>query len=91
MKHQKRMKKAFGSNEFGLVDFPIKISNVQISRISYGNEMGCSRCFPHGWETVNSTWFRNKQRNWKCFRKTKWKAGKIRSFLLHTVPTEVLV
>lgn len=66
------MQKAFGINEFGLVDFPVKISNVQVSRIVYGNERGCSRCFPHGWETDNST-FANRQRNWKSFRKTRWK------------------
>lgn len=51
MKRQKQMQKAFGINEFGLVDFPVKISNVQVSRIVYGNERGCSWCFPHGWET----------------------------------------
>lgn len=45
MKKQKQMQKAFGINEFGLVDFPVKISNVQVSRIVYGNERGCSRCF----------------------------------------------
>jgi hypothetical protein len=40
MKKIKTLKKSFGSNEFGLIDFPKKISNVQISRILYGNEMG---------------------------------------------------
>jgi hypothetical protein len=74
MKRQKQMRKAFGINEFGLIDFPVKISNVQISRIVYGNERGCSRCFPHGWETSNSTMFVNRQRNWKRFRKTRWKS-----------------
>lgn len=72
MKKQKRMQKAFGVNEFGQTDLPVKISNVQISRIVYGNEMGCSYCFPHGFETSNSK-IRNRQRNWKRFRKTKWK------------------
>ena len=72
MKKQKRMRKAFGINEFGLVDFPVKISNVRVSRIIYGNERGCSWCFPHGWETNNST-IVNRQRNWKRFRKTRWK------------------
>ncbi|NPA09416.1 MAG: phosphate ABC transporter substrate-binding protein, partial [Chlorobi bacterium] len=42
MKKIKTLKKFFGSNEFGLIDFPKKISNVQISRILYGDEMGCS-------------------------------------------------
>jgi hypothetical protein len=74
MKRQRQMQKAFGVNEFGLVDFPVKISNIRISRIIYGNERGCSWCFPHGWETDNSTMFINSQRNWKCFRRTKWKS-----------------
>lgn len=39
MKKQKQMQNAFGINEFGLVDFPVKISNVQVSRIVYGNKL----------------------------------------------------
>lgn len=73
MKRKKQMQKAFGINEFGLIDCPVKISNVQISRIVYGNARGCSWCFPHGWETNNSTLFVNNQRSWKRFRKTRWK------------------
>ena len=69
------MKKAFGINELGFADFPTKISNVQVSRIFYGEKLGCSRCFPHGRETINSTMFHNRQRSWKKFRKTKWKKG----------------
>ncbi|KOY85982.1 phosphate ABC transporter substrate-binding protein [bacterium 336/3] len=72
MKKVKCLKKAFGVNEWGLVDYPIKISNVKVSRVLYGNDMGCSRCFPHGYETTNST-IGKRQRNWKKFRKTKWK------------------
>lgn len=72
MKRRKQMQKAFGINEFGQADLPVKISNVQISRIIYGNESGCSYCFPHGFETSNST-IANWQRNWKCFRKTQWR------------------
>lgn len=48
MKKIKTMKQTFGINEYGCIDFPKKISGVQISRIVYGNELGCSRCFPHG-------------------------------------------
>src|SRR5687767_474013 len=33
MKKQKQMQKAFGTNAFGLIYFPVKISNVQVSRI----------------------------------------------------------
>lgn len=72
MKRQKQMQKAFGINEFGQADLPVKISNVQISRIVNGAERGCSWCFPHGFETNNST-ISNRQRNWKCFRKKKRK------------------
>ncbi|MBL7879190.1 MAG: phosphate ABC transporter substrate-binding protein [Chryseobacterium gambrini] len=75
MKKIKTLKKSFGSNEFGLVDFPKKISNVQISRILYGDEMGCSYCFPHGFETINSKEIKF-QRNWKKYRKPQWKTKK---------------
>jgi hypothetical protein len=78
MRRQKQMRKAFGVNESGLIDFPAKISNVQISRLQYGNERGCSRCFPHGLETGNSTVI-NRQRNWKRFRRTKWKSIKMKA------------
>lgn len=73
MKRQKQFRKSFGIDETGLINFPVKISNVQISRIIHGNLSGCSWCFPHGWETDNSTVF-NRQRNWKRFRKTRWKS-----------------
>lgn len=72
MKKQRQMQKAFGINESGLIDFPDKISNVRISRIVYGNERACSWCFSHGFENNNST-ISNRQRNWKCFRKTQWR------------------
>ena len=72
MKTQKQLRKAFGINEFGLVDFPTKASNVQIARVAYGNQRGCSWCFPHGWETTNST-VANRQRSWKRFRRRRWK------------------
>ncbi|AYN00014.1 phosphate ABC transporter substrate-binding protein [Chryseobacterium sp. 3008163] len=71
----KALKKSFGINEYRLIDFPKKISNVQISRILYGDEMGCSRCFPHGYETINSKEIKF-QRNWKKYRKTQWKNKK---------------
>ncbi|MEJ0031045.1 MAG: hypothetical protein WDO15_11995 [Bacteroidota bacterium] len=40
------MKRTFGVDELGYVDFPAKISNVQLSRIVCGEKIGCSRCFP---------------------------------------------
>lgn len=72
MKKIKTLKKFFGSNEYGLIDFPKKISNVQISRILYGDEMGCSWCFPHGFETINSKEIKI-QRNWKNTEKPNGK------------------
>ncbi len=73
MNRRKQMQKAFGVDEFGYFNFPIKISNVRLARLLYGNKSGCSYCFPHGYETVNST-VANRQRNWKKFRKTKWRS-----------------
>jgi len=75
VKKFKRLKKSFGINECGLIDLPKKISNIRISRILYGNEMGCSYCFPHGFETINSKGIKF-QRNWKKYRKTQWKTKK---------------
>lgn len=68
----KSLTKAFGLNEFGIVDIPKKISNVKVSRFLHGEERGCTYCFPHGIETNNST-EKNKQRSWKKSRKTKYK------------------
>lgn len=73
MKKQKRLGRAFGYNEFGMLEIPVKISNIIISRIlNFENCGGCSYCFPHGPELENATVL-NNQRNWKKFRKTKWK------------------
>ena len=75
MKHFKKLKKAFGINEIGMIDFPKKISNVKISRIHNTDKTGgCSYCFPHGFETNNSTiskYWNNK--NWKSYRKYQYK------------------
>lgn len=73
-KSKKRLKKVFGTNELGMIDYPPKFSNVRIARINFGNIRGCSWCFPHGWETDNAT-ADSYQRNWKKYRKTQWKAG----------------
>ncbi|WP_223606858.1 phosphate ABC transporter substrate-binding protein [Chryseobacterium sp. OSA05B] len=75
MKKFKTLKQSFGINGYGLIDFPKKISGIQISRLKYGNEMGCSYCFPHGFETANSHQ-ENSQRNWKKYRNTRWKNTK---------------
>jgi len=73
VKNEPRLIKAFGKDEAGVADVPNKVSGVVISRIEVGAESGCSYCFPHGHETKNSH-IRNRQRNWKKKRKTKWKA-----------------
>ena len=39
-----------------MIDFPKKYSNVKISRIYNTDKTGgCPWCFPHGFETNNST------------------------------------
>lgn len=75
MKKFKTLRQAFGINKYGLIDFPKKISNVKVSRILHGDEMGCSWCFPHGYETANSKEIKF-QRNWKKYRKTQYKNKK---------------
>ena len=72
MKSEYRLIKMFGANEAGLANLPVRISGITISRILIGEESGCSWCFPHGFETVNSH-IGNRQRNWKKHRKTQWK------------------
>ncbi|MGK6343622.1 phosphate ABC transporter substrate-binding protein [Chryseobacterium sp. DT-3] len=72
MKIEKVLRQAFGVNEYGLIDFPKKISSIQISRLLHGDKMGCSYCFPHGFETVNSRQ-EKYQRNWKRYRKVHYK------------------
>ncbi len=69
-----RLKKAFGCYYPGVVDIPQKFNNVRISRIQNFIEVGgCCYCFPHGRETINSTMSKRRNRNWKRFRKTRWK------------------
>jgi hypothetical protein len=75
MKNTKKLADAFEKNDFGLVDFPTKFSNVQISRLLFGEIMGCSYCFPHGYETTNATILK-RQRSWKKYRKQRWKEGR---------------
>ncbi|MEH0153120.1 hypothetical protein V6R21_03180 [Limibacter armeniacum] len=72
MKDKKVFLNAFGENEFGFADFPSKISNVKVSRLELGELMGCSFCFPHGFETINATLNKNKQ-SWKFYRKKQYR------------------
>jgi hypothetical protein len=72
MKKESKLKKAYGVSEAGLADLPKKVSGITVSRIVHGEESGCSYCFPHGVETVNSK-FGKIQRSWKEHRKKQWK------------------
>jgi hypothetical protein len=72
MKREHRLIKAYGQNEHGFADLSVKISGITISRITLGEDIGCSFCFPHGYETINSH-IANRQRNWKKQRKQQWK------------------
>lgn len=72
VKKIKIIKRTFGVNDDKQIDLPKKISGIRISRILYGNEMGCSYCFPHGYEVVNAK-HTKYQKNWKKYRKTQWK------------------
>lgn len=72
MKEKKVFIKAFGLNEFGYLDVPRKMSNVKIERLELGELMGCSWCFPHGFETTNASCFKNRK-SWKFYRKKQYK------------------
>jgi hypothetical protein len=71
-KGRQRIKMKFGQTVCGLPDTPVKISNVTIARIVHGDARGCSHCFPHGCETTNSKFNKNR-RSWKHHRKTKYR------------------
>lgn len=73
--NSKKLKNAFGTDDFGISEIPTKISNVKIARIFHGERMGCSYCFPHGWETVNSTGSKNFK-SWKNKKKKQWSQKK---------------
>lgn len=73
MKNRKRLRRDFGLNEWGLIGFPNKISNRKVSRsLNCRARGGCSICFPHGYETTNSRYYKI-QRSWKTHRKTQWR------------------
>lgn len=72
MKKEYHLINAFGKNEDGLAEMPQKISGITVARIVIGEESGCSYCFPHGYETVNSH-IANRQKSWKRHRKSQWK------------------
>lgn len=72
MKYRKRFRRAFGDDE-GLPDLPTKVGNVAISRlVNFRTNGGCSLCYPHGFETPNSTWAKNTK-SWKHHRATQYR------------------
>lgn len=72
MKTNKYLHDLYGTDEYGLPDLPVKVSNVQVSRALVGEVMGCSFGFPHGGETYNGSMLKNR-RNWKNHRRTQYK------------------
>lgn len=75
MKDRKIFKRKFGTDEYGYVMMPYKMSGTKISRIIMENDYKyCSLCFPHGRETPNSHWI-NRQRCWKKYRKKQYYRG----------------
>lgn len=71
----KQLKNAFGVDEFGMEMVPNKISNIRISRLFNGENMGCFYCFPHGMETSNNKWTKDLK-CWKRYRKTQYYKNK---------------
>ena len=62
------LKAAYGRDELGLADLPSHLGSACFARYLYASERGgCTRCFPHGFETSNST-DRKNRRSWKCRR-----------------------
>jgi hypothetical protein len=72
IKQRAQLQHKFGLNEYGFPDIPKKMSGIQISRLLIGEYMGCSYCFPHGMETINSRCHKDSK-NWKRFHKTQYK------------------
>jgi len=72
-KNRISLRRAFGEDEYGELMLPRKMSGVRISRLFFGEWMGCSFCFPHGRDTINN---RRKKplRSWKGYRRTQWKS-----------------
>lgn len=74
MKNRATLRRRFGVDEDGFELLTGKYSNVRVSRLLNGDMMGCSYCFPHRHETINSH-YANQQRNWKKYRKTQWRTA----------------
>lgn len=47
--------------------WPVRFSNVRLARLDWGDERGCSYCFPHRMEVENNKWMKDL-RCWKRYR-----------------------
>jgi hypothetical protein len=74
MRTNRLIERYFDVDEYGFAMVPPKYSNVRIARFMHGEEMGCSFCFPHGQDTHNSKYSKNRN-NWKYHRKTQWRSS----------------
>lgn len=74
-KSYRKLKNAFGADEYGFPMIPKKYSNVKISRLLKTDDVGgCTWCFPHGIELKNSA-ASKIQKNWKSYRKKQYKTS----------------
>jgi hypothetical protein len=51
--------------------WPVRYSNLRLSRLDNGEGITCTYCYPHGVETPNSQW-RKDLRCWKRYRRHQW-------------------
>lgn len=73
-KNKRLIEQAYGLNEYGLLDSPVKVGNVRISRLIMGRGSGCLYCFPHEHECYNNTFTKNlHDKSWKRYRRHQWK------------------
>ena len=64
--------KAFGVDEHGFPLIPVRYSNLRLTRLEFGENAGCSRGFPHGFEVYNARELK-ETRSWKRHRRTQYR------------------
>ena len=64
--------RAFGVDEHGFPLIPVPYSNIQLARLEFGENAGCSWCFPHGFEVYNARELK-ESRSWKRHRRTQYR------------------
>ena len=61
-KKNSKLIKAFGKNEYGFVNLSGKLGSRKVSRVlNYIKMGGCPFCFPHGFETINNKYKKNRE------------------------------